>query len=315
MDDHPIDLQQVRREIDAEVRARRAAGEYPPGFERELDALFDRFAPAEASEDFDVALARAEEKVAVEPVIPTESQNPALLVVKKVVSKLIGWYHVWLVQQITGLGATITHTLRLLGRRVEVVERATGDTARLQAEAARIAPRRDDAAWSATVVEALHGARGRVLVAECGEGDLLAAVVAAGCDAYGVEPRSVLADEATARGLEVHADDVLGHLGVLRDGDLGAVVLRGCSERLTAGERLEAVDLATGRVRSGGRIVVCSVDPRAWGRDGTEIEADLTPDRPFHAATWQSILGARDCDIDVRRPAGDDSFVVVATRR
>ena len=56
-----IDLDEVRREIDEEVRARRAAGEYPPGFERELDALFAQFAPAEASDDFDTSLERAEE--------------------------------------------------------------------------------------------------------------------------------------------------------------------------------------------------------------------------------------------------------------
>lgn len=313
--DDPIDLIQVRREIDAEVRARRAAGEYPPGFERELDALFDRFAPAEASEDFDVALGRAEEKVAVEPVIPTASQNPVLLVVKKVMSKLIGWYHVWLVQQITGLGATITHALRLLGRRVADVERATGDAARVRAEAARVAPVRDDDAWSAVVVGALRDVEGRVIVAECGDGALLAAIDAAGCDAYGVEPRSALADDAAARGLEVRVDDALGHLDSLQPGDLGAIVLRGCSERLTTGERLELADLATSRVHTGGQLVVCSIDPSAWGSVGTEVEADLVPGRPLHAATWQAILSERRCDSEVHRPAGEGSFVVVATRR
>ena len=43
--DQPLDLDRLRREIDAEVRARRASGAYPPGFERELDAVFARYAP------------------------------------------------------------------------------------------------------------------------------------------------------------------------------------------------------------------------------------------------------------------------------
>ena len=46
-----LDLQQVLREIDDEVRARRAAGEFPPGMERELDLLFARFAPPTVSGD------------------------------------------------------------------------------------------------------------------------------------------------------------------------------------------------------------------------------------------------------------------------
>jgi hypothetical protein len=309
----PVDLEQVRREIAAEVRARRAAGDYPPGFERELDALFDRFAPPEASENFDVALARAEETVAVEPVIPIASRNPALLVLKRVVSKLIGWYHIWLVQQITALGATITHALRLLGGRVETLERHTGDEARVRSEGARIVPDRDDTVWESRVIDAVRGADGRVLVAECGDGTLLAAIVAAGVDAYGVEPRRAVADEAIARGLEVRADEASGHLRAVEEKGLGGVVLRGCVERLTAGELLLLADLACERLQPGARVVVCSVMPEAWGRGRTAVEADLSPGRPFHAATWRSVLEQRHCTaVDVHEVP--DGYVVVATR-
>jgi len=46
-----VDLQQVLREIDEEVDARRAAGDFPPGMERDLDLVFARFAPATTSGD------------------------------------------------------------------------------------------------------------------------------------------------------------------------------------------------------------------------------------------------------------------------
>ncbi|MET1002313.1 MAG: hypothetical protein ABWZ15_10930, partial [Acidimicrobiia bacterium] len=206
MEEHTIDLDEVRREIDAEVRARRAAGDYPPGFERELDALFAQFAPAEASDDFDTALERAEESVALEPVIPIASRNPLLATMKRIVSKLIGWYHVWLVQQVTTLGATITHTLRLLGRRVDTLETATGSVERVRVAGAAVAPVRDDDVWRELVVTSARGVDGRVAVAECGDGALVAALVGAGADAYGVEPRAALADAAIANGLEIRVD-------------------------------------------------------------------------------------------------------------
>ncbi|MDP9332822.1 MAG: hypothetical protein M3Q30_05890, partial [Actinomycetota bacterium] len=76
MTDDYVDIHKLAAEIEAEVRARRAAGEYPPGFERELDRLFDRFAPAEVSNDFDAALERSEDLVIVDPVIPIASRSP-----------------------------------------------------------------------------------------------------------------------------------------------------------------------------------------------------------------------------------------------
>jgi hypothetical protein len=315
----PIDLQHVRREIEAEVRARRAAGEYPPGFEREMDALFARFAPPEASEDFDAALERAEETVALEPVIPIASRNPALAIVKRVVSKLIGWYHVWIVQQVTALGSTITHTLRLLGRRVDTVERLTGDAARVRAAGARVTPERPDDTWGASVVAAFTGATftavgGRVLVAECGRGGLLGQLTAAGVDAYGVEPRRDAADDAVERGLEVRLDDAVGHLDGVEKESLHGVVLRACVERLTTGELLELADVAAARVAPGGVVVVCSLTRAAWGTDATAVEADLSPGHPLHAATWRAIFEERGFDDVTTAPAGEAAYVVTARR-
>ena len=51
-----LDLAQLRAEIAAEVRARRASGEYSPGLERRLDALFTRFSPPETHDDFDASI-------------------------------------------------------------------------------------------------------------------------------------------------------------------------------------------------------------------------------------------------------------------
>jgi hypothetical protein len=310
----PIDVHKLAAEIEAEVRARRAAGEYPPGFERELDNLFARFAPPEVSTDFESALERSEDLVIVDPVIPVLSNNPAFKSVKRVMARLLTWYHSWLSQQITAIAIAINHALRLLGARVEELEHVTADVARARAVGARIPAPRDDAPWTPMVLDALRGCTGRIALVECGSGMLLGALVDAGLDAYGVEPRAAIADEAIERGLEVRVDASTAHLQAVASGALDAIVLRALVERLPLGELLTLLDTAAARLAPGGRLVVCSLRRDAWGRDGTTAEADLVPGRPLHAETWQTLLpeqGFRDVRVS---EAGAGAYVVDALR-
>jgi hypothetical protein len=312
-DDH-VDIHKLAAEIEAEVRARRAAGEYPPGFERELDRLFDRFAPPEVSNDFDAALERAEDLVIVDPVIPVASNSPVLGVVKRVMSRLIGWYHVWVAQQISALATAINTALRLLGGRVVELEHATGDIARARGVGARIAAVRDDSAWETPVTNALRGCAGRVAVVECGDGGLLFSLVSAGLDAYGVEPRSSVADIALGRGLEVRVDDGAAHLHAVGAAALGGLVLRGLVERAPLCELLLLIDAAAAKLAPGGRLVVCSLRREVWGREGTAAEADLVAGHPLHPDTWEAVLpdlGFADVQVHA---AGTDAYVVTAAR-
>jgi hypothetical protein len=309
-----IDLARLAGEIEAEVRARRAAGEYPPGMERELDQLFARFAPPEVSSDFGAALEQAEDLVLIEPIIPTASQKPVLGVVKKVVAKLIAFYHAWLGQQISALAVAITSALRLLGDRVRDLEETQGDIARARSAGARIPAVRDDAVWADAVVDALKGRTGRIAIMECGDGALLQSVVAAGFDAYGVESRIDLADAAQQKGLEVRVDAGAAHLQAVAKGALDGIVLRAIVERAPLGEVLELLDASAARVRAGGRIAVCSIRREAWGTGATVVEADLLPGRPLQPQSWEALLiegGFTDVNIV---DAGTDAYVVSATR-
>jgi hypothetical protein len=314
MTDEPVDIHALAAEIEAEVRARRAAGEYPPGFERELDALFTRYAPPEVSADFDAALERAEDLVLVDPIIPVASRNPAFGFVKRVVAKLIGWYHAWLSQQITAIAVAINNALRLLGKRVVDLEEVTGDAARARALGQKVAAVRDDSKWSSVVADALQGCQGRIAVVECGSGDLVAALAETGLDVYGVEPRSALADDALSRGLEVRIDDGVAHLHSVADGALAGVVLRGLVERMSLGSLALVLEAVATRLMPGGRLVVCSLTKDMWGRGDTAAESDLVAGQPLHPDTWKVLL-AEDEFADVRVvPAGTDAYVVSATR-
>lgn len=309
-----IDVHKVADEIEAEVRARRAAGEYPPDFERELNELFARFAPPERNTDFEAAIERSESLVIVDPVIPVASRNPVFRLVKLTIARLIGWYHSWLSQQLTTIAIALNHALRVLGARVREVERVTGDVARARAVGARIPAHRNDDVWQPVVVETLRGCRGRIAVLECGDGAIVRACTDAGLDAYGVEPRRAAADEARARGVEVRVDDATGHLGSVGDAALDALVLRVIVERATVGELLEVIDAAARCVAPGGRLVICSLTPEAWGSGDTAIEADLLPGRPRHASTWEALLPEQGFEEPHVRASGTDAYVVDATR-
>ena len=312
-DEHVIDMVQVRNEVAAEVRARRAAGEYPPAFERELDALFARFAPAEVTENLADALERSEDAAGIDPEIPVASNNPAFGLVKRVMARLLGWYHQFVAQQVTGLGVAVNNVLRSLVEKVTDLESLTGDLERARLEVARIEPERDDELWRADVVDALAEVQGRVAVLEAGDCALLSAICERGVDAYGVDPRVDSVDAARRRGVDVRLDDVTGHLQAVAPGDLAGVVLRACVERLAAGELLQLLDLATRALRAGGRCIVVSATPQAWGSSRSRVEADLARGRPLHPETWVRLLEAQGYDgVDVRTLGDEGGLTPVA---
>jgi SAM-dependent methyltransferase len=287
-----IDFDRLRHEIDAEVRARRASGAYPPGFERELDAVFARYAPAAASNDIELVIDEAEEAAGLDLAIPTASEKRGGEIVKRVLAKIFGWYHAFLVQQVVKFAGAIVGAVRVLGHHVEALETATGHALRAHDEAARLPAAAPGAEWADGVVDALRGVDGRVLVAECGTGDLLAALGAAGIDAYGVEPRLTAADAAAARGLEVRGDDIVTHLRSVKTDELAAVVLVGVVDRAAAGELLELIDLVVDRLRRDAVIVVLSAGPAAPARGPQAVATDLAPGRPVHPETWTYLLDA-----------------------
>ena len=307
----PIDHARLRSEIDAEVRRLRESGELPTDFERELDLAFARFAPVHAiGDDFEQVLERAEQSTFVDVLAPTASSQPLVGHVKRVIRKAIVWEVRYVAQQVSTFSAAVTRSVRLLGRRVDELERRSPAPDRLRREALAQSTPLDVAYWSPVVVEALAGATGRVLHAECGDGSLLAALGGAGLDAYGVDP----VERSTPSHLEVRADEVLEHLGALPDGALGGLVLSGCVERLPVGALVEVAALAASKLAAGGTVVVLSADPRGWERERSPVEVDLAGGRPLRGETWCHLLGARGLSARVaaeRAVAPDDALAPV----
>jgi hypothetical protein len=293
----PLDLARVQAEIAEEVRRRRATGDFPPGLERELDAMFARYAPASASDDFDDVLAFAETQSFIHADVPTASRRAPLAYVKRVLRAFMAWYVRFLAQQVTAFAGAITRAVSLLGRRVDALETATA-----------VAPERalvrgDDAgsdlsAWLPLVVGAMADAPGRVLHAEAGRGRLVQALADGGIAVYGIEPVEETSLEAARAGLDVRTDDVLAHLRNVPDGALGGVVLSGCVDRLPLGEVLAVANRAVAALAPGGVVVVLSVGPGTWARGLDPVLADLAPGRPLHPETWAHLLSGRGLVVD-----------------
>ena len=289
-----IDLARVQAEINEEVRRRRASGDFPPGLERELDAIFARYAPAGAGDDFDEVIVSAETQSFIHVDVVTASNKPGVAYVKRALRKVMAWYLRFLAQQVTAFAGAITRAVKLLGERVAALETVTvlaSERTLAEVRERRAGP--DLTRWRSVAADELVGITGRILHTECGDGGLLSALNAAGADAYGVEPVEALAMAASRAGLDVRADDALAHLRALPEGALGALVLSGCVDALPLGEVLEIADLAAAVVAPAGTVIVISTGPASSIGARDPVVADLTPGRPLHAETWCHLLTER----------------------
>lgn len=307
------DLEQVLREIDEEVAAKRASGALPPELERELDLAFAKYVPdGVGGDDLAGIVAAVARNAFIDPNPVTASNLPLVGYLKQGERKLLGWYFGHLAQQVTAFGSATVEALEIVARRVEeLTQSSTGAAGSAEAEARAAAPA-PPAAGVDRAVGLLAGQAGRVLLLESGDGSVLRRLVDAGLDAYGGDPSVDAVVAAEVLGLDVVDGESVALVRGLAPGVLGGLLLVGCTDRLSAGARVELVSAAASALAPGGRVVVLGRDPQRWGRDNV-VEADLAPGRPFAAATWTHLLG-RQLLVGASVEDGDGWYVVTAIR-
>jgi len=288
----------VVADIYAEVDERRRTGAFPPGLERELDAVFARFSPpAAAGDDLAAVLDRAERAAFIDVDVPTASNRAGVPVVKQTLRKAMAWYLRYVAQQVSAMGGVLVRADRMLASRIVKLEAAVpGANKAVADEQLALHPAPIGADVLAAITAALGDVSGRVLVASCGRGELVDALLATGRDCYGTEPRRPLIAEALRRGVDVRDDEPLDHLRRIGADALGALVLVGVVDTAPLGVQLTLADHAVRTVRPGGEVVIVVVDPERWRRDDP-VRADLAAGRPLHADTWAHVMRQRGCTV------------------
>jgi hypothetical protein len=310
-------VEQVMAEIAEEVRLRRASGDLPPKLERELDELFLAHSPvAGRGGDLGEALRMVDAATFIDPVVPVESERAAGAAVKKGMRSLLLWYVGWVTHQMSQSASAVSRALHIVDDRLQQLER--------QVEVQRVpgagviefaALHRPDAWWVNPAVDAVAKAPGRILHAAGGDGWLVRRIVAAGGDAYGVDPRSHVVDAAELGTLDLRDEGVEEHLLAVAPAGLGGVVLSGTVDGMAGGERTQLLSLIGGRLAPGGTLVIHSVGRDAWNADSAPPEVDLAPGRPLRPDTWTTLLEHGGYEsVAARQGPGGEDFLVTAIR-
>jgi hypothetical protein len=296
----PFDRTKLLSEIQSEVVRRRVSGELPMDLERELDRTFAEFAPVDAIDaDFDTIVSKVERSAVIDLRPSVVSAYPGAAQMKLLVAKATAFFVRHVATQVSALVQGLARALRMLGDRVDQVERALGgrELAALRVQeglrGTESCPTATDT-WDEFIIEQLGPAgssSGRVLQANAANGRLVRRLVDAGYDAYGVEPSEEAALVAADRVPDVRATSAADHLRTLPPASLGALILSGVVDQLDPIGLMDLVELAASRLEPGGTMIVVSCHPDEWQRNGPPLAVDLAPGRPVHPETWRVLLG------------------------
>ena len=298
-------LDEVRREIDDEVRRRRSSGDLPIALERELDQLFLAHSPlggrGAALRDM---LRLVDASVFIDPVVPVASRRPGGATVKRGLRSLSLWQLRYVTHQVSEFATAVSRALHVLDAQVTDLRRKVDALAVAPFGAVEVAwAHNPDVWWVRAVTDGLASRHGRVLHAACADGWLVTTLVAAGVDAYGVDPHERVPGPGLDA-LDVRVEDVTEHLGAVASGALDGLVLSGVVEGSGYAERRRLLHETARVLAPGGVLFVHSLSPAAWDAPDAPVEADMAPARPYRAATWARVLADLGLDATVVE-AGD----------
>ncbi|HEV7677185.1 MAG TPA: hypothetical protein VGQ42_01295 [Candidatus Dormibacteraeota bacterium] len=256
----PVDVVAVVAEIEAEVAARRAAGEYPEELLQRLAVEFHDVADERTSLE---ELAHIE---TVRPLLSTRrGLGSAVVFAKKALRRAMAWYVRPIAEDQSRFNFTLLHELRELRERVERLDSAWVRPAG--------SPPREAGAASLGLTEARLAhldaplrdlPPGPVLVLWWADDALLAGLVARGLTVEVATRDAAMAGAARACGVRVHDSDPMRLLHESGP-TLAAVLAPGLLPMLAPTEMLELVPLAAAALRERGLVMFDAPDSAGPG--------------------------------------------------
>ncbi len=315
--------------LKARVEGRRAAGQYPPGFEKELDRHFERLmgernaAPAFLLAELDEAVDDLAHFEFRRDAITTASRLPAGSTVHRAVAKgvsrqiqgvleqaqdhsrrtvrtialmaratsmLADSYDTHVLQQLDDLQAQLaeqqTQLQQLVVRLTAVAQRVpgTGIDAWYESDAfnAHFRGGADNITERYRDLAALLVGCGPVLDIGFGRGEFLDLLRELDVDAFGIEVDERLVEWARSRGLAAETGGAVEYLRGLDDASLGGLVMIQVIEHLSPQHVIDVVRLAGEKVRTGGRVIVETVNPTSLYTYAHAFWVDPDHVRPVH---------------------------------
>jgi len=305
-DDDRRYARRIQAEIAADAERRRREDPQLARAEREIERAWAHVAPPGAVGPAEELLLERIDRLSMVDVDAPVGSRPGIRQVKGVIRKGTYWYLRYMSDQLNALHNVQARALRRMDERLTRIESAAGLDRALGDLVAPAPP--PGQRVGAAVAPHMRSAPGFVMVASCGPGDCVAALIANGVSAYGVESDSGLVVAGIDNGLDLRVADPGDHLAGIEEGTLGGVVIGGSLQRQTVSGVLEIAAVAVAACRAAGVIVVA---PEVVS-ERTAVEAELLAGRGVSAQTWAHVLRERGATTELVTvdEAGMDAVVI-----
>lgn len=310
-------MERLERDIEDEVRAKRAAGAFPPAFERRLRTIFESLVPPGAGNsrrDFEALLRSSDRAAYFDIDVPIASRKPGVAKLKKILRTTQAWYLNYLTQQLNNFSTNLMRLLYVFDSRVKRLEDSSDAHNRRNPGGIFSKPHYPDSTvFVPTLIETFEQCEGRLLVADCGDGWLVGELKKAGHDCYGVDSFGELLEHPPKSALDLRIQEVAMHLHDIADESLDGIVMQGSIDVLSKEDKL-ALIIESGRtLRCGGILAVLGTQPTFFSSsDSLAIQRDLSAAGPFAQETVEFVLARLGFDhIELK---SDENFYLVTAR-
>jgi cyclopropane fatty-acyl-phospholipid synthase-like methyltransferase len=143
----------------------------------------------------------------------------------------------------------------------------------------------------------------------CGRGELLTALRERGTSARGVDANAAMVEVCRSRGLDVDQGDAVSYLERQPDESIGAITAIQVVEHFDPAYLVRFLETAYHKLKSGGPIILETINAACWMAFFDTYIRDLTHQRPLHPDTLRYLVeasGFTAVDVRFRQPVTAD---------